>query len=362
VAIRKLLSLHQNQKLIVPGVAALRHQFTEVGPLLLDGRRKAKLAEFYHDSRVDADGRFRSSYGLNTEAGRLQSKKSQSGTGGNGQNVDREVRDIFLADEGKIGLQVDMSQAEGRVCLVWLYNLTGNKELLEQARARPDEYDMHTHNAQRIFKADFVPGDSKQRYFAKKVVHGSQRNMSGQKMSDEASKDGYILDPVDCDKAIRAYLEAVPLNAFFQWVRSDICRQKRLVDTWGGVLDFTYDRLDDEAYRRGFSFRMQPEVARIMNQWGFKPLAKQLTTSKQGDINVHAHDGLFISIEPDLAYDCALFIREHLEQPRSYGGTDLMIPLEFALGNSWKASHSWKRLPDRATFTQAVKEITHETS
>ena len=76
-------------------VTALKNLIKE--PLDIDVVLAPPFTALYSQSRY---GYFRSSYGLNTEAGRLNSKESPRGTGSNAQNIDREARDMFLADPG----------------------------------------------------------------------------------------------------------------------------------------------------------------------------------------------------------------------------------------------------------------------
>lgn len=356
LAIRKLMQHHSTAPLVSPEVKAARARFDVVAPLLLRVERVAKLKEFYQDKRVSPDGRFRSSYGLNTKEGRLNSKTYYDKFGGNGQNVDREARDMFVADPGHVGLQVDGSQAEGRVCLAWMYHLTGRPDLLEQANSRPDRYDMHTETARGIFGRQEIT--KHERYFAKTVVHGAQRMMTGQTMSDNAAKRGIVLDPTECDKAIAAYAKLVPLEEFFGWVKRDVQRNKVLVDTWGGRYDFSHERMDEATFREACSTRMQPEVARWMNQWGFKALMQLFADHPDwGRLNVHVHDGLFVSVVPERAYEVALFLVEHLERPRQYGRAEMTIPCEVALGRRWKPDVEFKRLPTRADFDAAVRQV-----
>jgi DNA polymerase len=62
-------------------------------------RELAKLAQRYVDGHVDSDGRMRSLFSLYTDAGRLTSRETPTGTGANLQNVPRgEARRLFLPD------------------------------------------------------------------------------------------------------------------------------------------------------------------------------------------------------------------------------------------------------------------------
>jgi DNA polymerase-1 len=68
------------------------------------------------DSKRDEDGRIRCSYNVaGTETGRWSSSGSPWRTGTNLQNVTKELRSIFIPDEGKIMFYADLEQAESRV-------------------------------------------------------------------------------------------------------------------------------------------------------------------------------------------------------------------------------------------------------
>ena len=68
------------------------------------------------DSKRDEDGRIRCSYNVaGTETGRWSSSESPWRTGTNLQNVTKELRSIFIPDEGKIMFYADLEQAESRV-------------------------------------------------------------------------------------------------------------------------------------------------------------------------------------------------------------------------------------------------------
>ena len=341
----------------------------QVAPLILDQTRLKKLSEFYTEGRVDEDGYFRSSYGLNTEAGRLQSKKAPNGSGSNAQNIDREARDMFLADPGHIGVEVDLSQAEARIVYLAIYKLTGDKDMLNKARLRPTEYDQHTEMAAKIFGFELEQykamkkTDPEQfklyRYLGKTTVHAAQREQSGKGLSERLAKDGYFYAINECEGFIRAYRRAVPgLEDYFRDVRRRIMQDHYLLTDWGRILRFDYARLDDSLYRAGYSFDPQANVADHMNQKGLKPLAAWFEREQCGRINVHAHDALFFSVLPERAWDATKFLIDSLESPFTYHGTSLCMPCEVKVGLSWKGTSSWGQLPEQSTFEEAVYELT----
>lgn len=337
----------------------------EIGPLILTHKRKDKLREFYAEDRVDADGYFRSSYSMNTEAGRLSSYSNPNGTGSNAQNVDREARDMFTPDDGCVLIEVDLSAAEARINYLITYMLTGSKDLYEKSRLRPDEYDQHTENASYIFNVPTDDVTKEQRYLGKVTVHGSWRDMQGARLSDSLMKDGIIRTPSECQQDITAYRQRVTgIEDYFRWCRRQAIEHHYVENSWGRRLNFTHDRFGDEVYRRIYSYYPQSEIADWMNQLGLVPFwwYIQDLAAREGQpvgaINVHAHDALVFSAKPQYAYNLTQFLVTSLEQERTMYGASLFIPCEIKLGRSWKGDVAWKRLPPQAKFEEAVHGLT----
>ena len=64
----------------------------------------------------DSDGRLRTSFKVaGTETGRWSSSESPWGTGTNLQNITKDMREIFVPDEGNVLFYADLEQAESRV-------------------------------------------------------------------------------------------------------------------------------------------------------------------------------------------------------------------------------------------------------
>ena len=126
---------------------------------------------------------------------------------------------------------------------------------------------------------------------------------------------------------------------------------------WGRILRFDYDRLDNSVYRAGYSFDPQANVADHMNQKGLVPFHWYLADTKAGRINVHAHDALFFSVQPEHAYAATKFLVDSLESSYTYHGTPLVMPCGISMGVSWKGKYSWKRMPTAAVFNDVVADL-----
>lgn len=335
------------------------------GPWILEQVRCEKLSQFFDVRRVDRDGYFRSSYGLNTEAGRANSKEHPTGSGSNAQNVDREARDMFLADRHHLGVKVDLSQIEARIVYLAIYALTGDGSLRDKATSRPDQYDQHTAMAQAIFgksDADWqaLSADERSllRYLGKTTVHAAQRDQGAKGLSDRLAKDGHYHSLAQCQSYITGYRRAVPgLVELFGQIRQTVINERRLVTDWGRQMRFDYARMTDATYREAYSFDPQANCADHMNHRGYLPLHWWLEDHQAGRINAHVHDEVFFSVQPATAYEATRFLVESLEAPYTYHGVPLSIPCEIGIGVAWKSAVSWKRLPPRAQFEEAMHAI-----
>jgi hypothetical protein len=256
--------------------------------------------------------------------------------------------------------EMDLSQAESRA----VYVLTGDKRLWELAQLRSDEYDGHTENVKLIFemsdpqlKALSKEEFKRRRFVGKKVSHGAQRGMEGPRLSDTILKDlGMLVPPATCTKYLEKYHANLPAirGSYFYEIRRLMMRDKCLVNSWGRVLDFRYDRFDEELFRQGYSFPPQSEVADLVNEWGLMPLYYYMKSAFGYPPNLQGHDSLLASVPAVYAYDIAELLVASLERPRLLWGRPLTIPCEFKLGSDWGGQHEFKRLPSRDEFTDVA--------
>lgn len=340
VAIRRLMGRHS--------------KFRPVGVQILAHRHAKKQSEVLNPARFDGDGRMRSSYKFTTDTGRLSSSKNPMGTGTNAQNIDRELREMFVADPGCVLLEADLSQAENRIVNM----LTGDGELQKLANTPPWEWDAHTFNASVIFKKPIDQVTKQERFLGKKAIHASNYGMMGKRLSEALINDGFTLAPVECQKMIDAYVHKFPAIAKWQMeTRASILRERVLTNSWGRTMTFEHDRLDEEAYRRGYAFVPQSEVIDWLNQYGFLPLWERLERGELGEltkINLHVHDALVVSCKPIDVWDVAAFLDRSLGRSRDIQGSTLRMYVEFKLGKTWKGGHEWKRLPGRDEMTDVA--------
>lgn len=266
------------------------------------------------------------------------------------------IREMFLADEGCVFVRVDMSQDEDRRCKMY----TRAKRMVELANKRPHEYDAHRVNAAQLFNVSEDKVDKEQRYIGKRAVHAAQRGMAGDKLSDILLNEASIvMEPKRCQRLIDKYLEVnwEIRDIYFPWVRRQIIDERVLVNRWGRRLPFGYMRLNDDAFRVGYSFFMQSDCADNMNQNGFIPGSWWMQKELRKPLSLQVHDEIVASVPPERAYEYALFVTTMLEQPRDYFGNVLRVPAVVTVGTNWGNGTEMKILPKKKEFDEVVHEI-----
>jgi DNA polymerase I-like protein with 3'-5' exonuclease and polymerase domains len=264
------------------------------------------------------------------------------------------VRRFILPEVGKIFLEVDLSAAEARV----VYALTGDAKLLEVARSKPTELDIHVRNARLLLqKHDITPLE---RQICKSVKHGVNYGEGALRISDELLKDGIIRTADELEPLV-AMAREEPILAWQHRVEEQVIEKGYLTTNWGRRISFRGDKLGPDIYRTAYAYEPSSTVVDIMNQWGLIPLRQELKHGAwRAVINHQGHDSMTVSVDPSEAYDIALFLRDSLERPRLYfdghATHELTIPATFKVGANWGESLEFKTLPDRAEFLTAAHE------
>ena len=346
IAIKRLMRKHPDK-------------MTEPGKLLLEHRREYKLLTQLNEDAIDSDGRFRSSYSPTADTGRMRSSTNPFNTGGNAQNVTGELRDLYVPDPGCVFLEIDLSQAENRV--VWM--LTKAPRLVEMARAKPYEMDVHSLNAERIFnrrQSDMDPKDWKKlRQLGKKCCHANNYDVQAQTFSDALLKDGYFYAVDQCEAMLESVKLAYPeIAAWKRRTRIELLDHRALVTPFGRTISFEFARLDPHTYRKAYAYRPQSIVVDVLNLFGLVPVHRYLKENPHlgARINAHIHDALLISVPPEHAYEIAAFTVKALERPVKYYGQPMTIWAETILSSSWSKGQEFKQLPAKDDFTNAAHE------
>lgn len=125
--------------------------------LILRIRELSKMLEVFETS-IDADSRIRTSYNIaGTETGRPSSSQNAFGTGGNLQNIDPDLRHVFVSDPGWKLCVIDLEQVEARDVGFFIGCLFDDWAFLDNCESG----DLHTNNAKLVWPGLPWTGDSK---------------------------------------------------------------------------------------------------------------------------------------------------------------------------------------------------------
>ena len=346
--------------------------------LVLAYRGKKKVAESLAESIADEDGRVRSLYTPTARTGRLRSRKPlKQGSGRNMQNIDGEsahgLRRLFVPEVGHLLAQLDESQAEDRI----VDGKSGDPDLARDLGST--KVDRHLRHAMWIFGGEYddllaryKAGDPvvmRQRQTGKKTRHAVNYGMGGARMAEVElieSEGALTLEPDECQEWIDALLKRVPgISLYHGWVRAEMIRARRLVDSWGWTCHFKGLRLGKEDYKEGYAWHGSGEVAKLMNQWGFRLADREIQRGRWPGARVvqQGHDSIVASVPPREAWDFVETVWTSLNRERVYpgaGGTwSLAMPIGIKIGLdfSFERGMEWKTLPSRREFQAAASSI-----
>lgn len=306
--------------------------------LLLKIRGINKLLGTYINMELDSDGRIRCAYnicgsgddreyssGKGTETGRLSSSKTLRGTGTNLQNIPNEgkVRDIFVADEGKILVNADLSQAEARVVAY----MAQEYRLIETFEAGGD---VHRRNAANIFNKPESEVTPDERYIGKRITHAVNYGMGPRTYAINAG-----IPVKEAERLINQYFATYPrIRVWHMETKSQLQKSRVLVNPLGRRRMF-YNRWNDSLFREAIAFLPQSTVADILNI-GLIDLDDTVVRHRM-DVNIllQVHDSLLVQCRKEELNACLVVLYSCLTRPVEVKGKMMTIPVDFKYGPSW---------------------------
>lgn len=305
--------------------------------LLLEIRTLAKFKATYYDAIVDPDGRLRSSFNpVGTTSGRLSSSKTIFKSGLNFQNIPDKVRRCMLVDEGYMGYEVDLSQAENRVVAY-----IAPDHLMMEAFERG--IDVHRLTASLIFgkKIEEIsnePGSTpigggiySERFWGKKANHGLNYDLGYKTFAFL-----YEIPESDAKYIVERYHSAYPgVRRYHEWVRHKLSTSRSLQDCLGKTRIFL-DRWGEGLFKEAYSFIPQSTVAGKLNKDGVLHMwGERFGRFNMVELLNQVHDSIWFQIPMSLPLQNHLQIlrtlKESLERPITWNATSFVIPAEFKL-------------------------------
>lgn len=302
--------------------------------LLLEHRKLAKLKGTYYEMSYDEDSRVRSSMNpVGTKTGRLSSSENIFGTGTNMQNQPYAMKEFFLVDEGYIGYEIDLSQAENRIVAY----VAPEQKLIE---AFENSIDIHARTASYIFNKNeneisheegsapqFGNGDQSERYWGKKANHAFNYGQGPKAFSKQM-----LISLGEAKQIYNAYHNAYPgIRKYHNMVKQELQRDRTLTNLFDRRYTFL-DRWDYKLFNEAYAFIPQSTIADIINRWGLIP-----TYENYPDIILlnQVHDSIVFEIPSKIPYikhaEMILEIRDRLSQPVSWNGREFSIPCDLKI-------------------------------
>jgi DNA polymerase I-like protein with 3'-5' exonuclease and polymerase domains len=271
---------------------------------------------------------------------------------------------MFIADEGKVIIQCDASQAEARVVAV----LARDYELL----AAFDTIDIHRRTAALIFGytqklelgADFrhamidaMTKDSPERFGGKKTRHAGNYDMKKRRFMTEfntdAQKYGIAMDISEwkAGQMLELFHGASPSikGVFHQEIKDAIDSSRVLIDPMGGVRIFN-GRMDDSLYQEAYANIPQRTVAHLVQGAALK-IDEELNGDTAFMWAEEKHDALYMQAPANDWERYARLIKKHMETPIDFSiyctlkrDIKLVIPCDVEMSETNYAAFSKVKL------------------
>lgn len=317
---------------------------------ILEYKKYAKLTSTYTNMQVDSDGRIHTSYGF-VSTWRLSSSESPFGNGGNLQNIPamyrengKAIRQLFVADPGKIIVCADYSQAESMVVDWEANNLKAMKLYAEKlpggvhwARAKdlfgiPDDV---PYNKKAIYKDSKVTGHETTLYMfrqiGKRAVHAGNYGMGPRMLQAALAQDGFVAPYNVCVKLIKKFQQTSPFT--MQWqrkIRETVKATRKLVSSYGRVRYFM-GRMNDNLFRAAYAFSPQNTVGEMLTcaiqRIDDNIPEVEILLNNHDEVMMQCNEGIWESVIPK--------VRECMEEELMINGRSLVIPVDFKIGPSW---------------------------
>ena len=318
-------------------VRIARRGFPEA-QIILDIRHLQKLKGTYLDVNLDIDGRLRCSFNpVGTEFGRLSSSETIFHTGTNMQNLPPEFRKYMVADNNCVIYNIDLSQAENRIVAY----IAPEPRMIEAFETNKD---VHRLTASGIFNkapedisdeeysADIGSGKYSERFWGKKSNHSFNYGLSPRQYSlitEIAEREAKFIH--------NAYHNLYPgIKQYWMWVKHDLSVHDRTLTNLMGRRRKFLDRWDDKLLMSAYSMIPQSSVADIINEHGVNFVYHNQGLFGPAELMLQIHDSIDIQVSLDYSWEThakmLLAIKEMLETPLQWRGTEFVIPADCEMG------------------------------
>lgn len=307
-------------------------------------------------AKIGPDGRMHTSLSCGTHTGRLQSRETPFGHGTNLQNLPRKggIRNLYLADEGKIFLAGDYEKAEAYAmgyeandpayidALEHCWKCGGNGIGLYEAPDHPQPCseckgtgrgDIHRKNAQVIFDKLDINDDERQ--IGKRACHGINYGMGPLTLCN------YILKELGAEYAItmkeakgfrEAYFDTYQgLKRFQEFIENEIKTTRTIFNSYGRVRKF-FGRPEGKTIRDAIAQSPQSTVADHTNR-----ALLRIASHPELEFVTQKHDEVVTQVPIEDKIRLSKDMQALMYRPITayYTGLVYNIPVEIETGLSW---------------------------
>ena len=298
------------------------------------------------ETKLDDDKRIRCNFNLaGTNTGRLSSSFSDMGTGTNLQNIDRELKYVFIPDNGRAFINIDLEQADSRNVGALAWEMFYHSHGAEYAGAYLDACesgDLHT-TVCRMAWRDLDWGDDPARWrsvadqiayrgltyrdMAKKLGHGT--NYLGQPKTMSV----HTKVPQEAIELFQArYFEAFPCVRAWQQRTIELLQQNGSLTHLFGRRRFFFSRLDEQT-------TINAAIANCpqgMTGDQINVAALNIWRYKQFQMLLQVHDSLlFQTVSDRLTQSVPLALSLARAPVTLSGNREFCVPVEAKTGWNW---------------------------
>lgn len=285
-------------------------------------------------TEVSDDGRLRTSYNITgTESGRFSSTKAVDGTGTNLQNITPELRKMFISDEGKKLIHIDLEQAESRVVGLIFWALFGDRTYLDAHESG----DLHTTNAMLLWPDLVHDKSSAEVFFYLKHTYRDMAKRGGHLSNYRGSAwmmSRALHIPIELATQFQeAYYATYPsFPRWYNWCARQIQLHSTLTTPLGRQRIFFGRDSDDAIIREAIAYIPQSTVADTTNTLLWR-IWKELDVELLGQ----THDSIDFQCEEGEEKDVIEKFKKLSQIEISWEGKSIVIPVDIATGWNWAA-------------------------
>ena len=319
-----------------------------LGMRIKDGRLKGERPF------EDDDGKIRGTISVGgTETGRFSHSKTLWGTGINLATVPRELRCMYIADDGYEIAEFDLNRGES-----WVYaHLSEDPELL---RIHLDGLDFHSETAATISVAFGDPlsvdwiiehkhGSAyKIRYLGKKTNHASSYRMGAFKgaetINEEADETGITVTVREFRKAQDLWLSRYHYVKELWWpsIEAQLNKDRTMRTPYGRVHQF-HDAWGEELFKSATAYVPQSTSVDYLNRGFLRVHHRFVKTGAWGlQVLAQSHDSILVQYLAQHRHEAIPEISNALASTLTIKGRKFTIPIEASYGPSWGETTEYK--------------------